>query len=242
MSLIPQTATIPPPQAVFFDWDGTLADSFKFLYGAHLHVHALLSMEPFSLEAFEGYFGGPREKLYTEIYGGRREEAKAHFEAYVLANHLGGFEPMPGAPELIETVRARKLFAGVVSNKKANLITQEIRHMGWDDIFPAIVGAGEAEEDKPSPAPLLLALERGGITAPRTAIWYVGDKDTDILCAKAAGCVSVFIENNMEQAHVKRAFSPELSFKNCREFGDFLLQYPSSVLQQSCDEPSPRAL
>ncbi|MCB1563412.1 MAG: HAD-IA family hydrolase [Alphaproteobacteria bacterium] len=242
MNSISQTVPISAPQAVFFDWDGTLADSFKFLYAAHLHVHNRLSMEPFSLEAFEGYFGGPREKLYTEIYGERREEAKTQFESYVLENHLGGFEAMPGTHDLIDILRRKGIPAGVVSNKKANLITAEIRHMGWDDVFSAIVGAGEAKEDKPSPAPLLLAFERGGITAPRTAIWYVGDKDTDILCAKAAGCVAVFIENDTEQAHVKRAFSPELSFKNCREFGDFLLQYPSSVLQQSCDEPSPRAL
>lgn len=190
-------------------------------------------MDPFTLETFEGYFGRPREKLYADLYGENKEEAKGHFEAYVLKNHLQQLQPMPGAGSLMEVIRQKALSAGIVSNKKSSFIAEEIRHFGWSDIFLSVVGAGEAPEDKPSPAPLLLALEKGQVKAPMELIWYVGDTETDILCAQAAGCVSVFIENNEEKGRIINEYSPHLTFRNCEEFKDFLLQYTSNTLQKT---------
>lgn len=225
---------IPPPAAVFFDWDGTLVDSFAFLHRAHNHVRGILDMASFELEAFRAYFGMPREKLYFDMYGGDREQAKAHFEEYVFENHLRELSPMPGANALIEFLRRKKMHTGVVSNKKGRFLAAEINHFGWNDVFSAVVGAGEAAEDKPAAAPLLHALENSGFQGAKENVWYVGDTKADILCAKAAGCVSVFIENDKEKTHVKEDISPDVSFSNCAALKDFLLQYSTNTLKETC--------
>lgn len=213
------------PGAVFFDWDGTLADSFAFLHGAHNHVCGVLGRPSFSLQVFEGYFGQPRDKLYREIYGEKMEEARAHFERYVLANHLSGLKPAEGAEALLRTLRGMEIPCGVVSNKKRSLIEAEIANFGWEDFFVSVVGAGEAEADKPSPAPLLLAVERSSLTVPMSDIWFVGDTDNDLICAEQAGCVPVLIERQEIYDKLSPLHKIGLYRGNCAGLNEFVLRY-----------------
>jgi phosphoglycolate phosphatase len=218
------------PRAVFFDWDGTLVDSFEFLYRAHNHVRGVLRFDSFSIETFGGYFGQPREKLYTEIYGEHREEAKTHFEAFVLANHVNDLKPLDGAAQVLEWYARAGIPMGVVTNKKGDLVRTEIANFGWSDYFVTVVGAAEAEADKPSPAPLLLALEQAGIDAPHDRIVYVGDTDNDLLCAQAAGCGSILIAEHDEHAKLAEGHKIDVHFESCRGFYDFLLQFSINSL------------
>lgn len=141
------------PEAVFFDWDGTLVDSFAFLHAAHNHTRGQLGIAPFTLEDFRGYFGQPREQLYAELYGSENvDAAKGHFESYVMAHHKEGLKPVKGAQALLKTLYDMGVPCGVVTNKKKDLVEQEIINYDWGDFFISVVGAGEAEADKPSPA------------------------------------------------------------------------------------------
>lgn len=221
------------PVAIFFDWDGTLADSFVFLHGAHNHVRKVLGIEPFSLEVFKGYFGQPREKLYAELYGDQVEAAKTHFEAYVRANHLQQLKPLPDAAALLEAIKELGIICGVVSNKKKELLEEEIEGFGWSDYFVSIVGAGEAEKDKPSPAPLILAIERANLSHnPIERIWYVGDTDNDLACANAAGCPAILVDPVAENLDLLDKYDIAFSAKNCAEFRDFVLQYHANSLKE----------
>ncbi len=202
-----------------------MVDSFRFLHTAHNHVRALLGIPPFSLEVFEGYFGQPREKLYTQLYGEHREIAKTHFETFVLANHLAALKPMEGAEYLLQVLERLDVPCGVVTNKKASLVSAEIRNFGWEKHFKSVVGAGEAQADKPSAAPLLLALERAGLAVPLETVWFVGDTDNDMLCAHSAGCQSVLIEKESVYSSLKQVHPIALYKKNCRGLAEFLLQY-----------------
>ena len=117
------------PKAVFFDWDGTLVDSFAFLHAAHNYTRAQFGMDSFSLDVFAMYFGQPREKLYAEIYGADNiEAAKGHFEHYVYSNHAKDLKPLPGAKELLETLEGLGIPCGVVTNKKGDLVRKEIEN------------------------------------------------------------------------------------------------------------------
>lgn len=208
---------------VFFDWDGTLVDSFEFLHGAHNHVCAILGRPQFSLETFSGYFGQPREKLYTEIYGEHRESAKTHFENYVMANHTTGIKPVEDARNVLQYLHEAQIPCGVVTNKKTDLVRAEIRNYGWDKYFASVVGAGEAEKDKPSAAPLHLAVERAALSATPQQIWFVGDTDNDLACAAEYGARSVFIAEEEKDA-IAADYHIDHYFPHCTSFYDFLLQ------------------
>ncbi len=221
------------PKAVFFDWDGTLVDSFAFLHAAHNHTRAQFGMEPFELEVFEGYFGQPREKLYAEIYGPENiEAAKGHFEAFVYANHADGVKPIDGSADILKTLKQLGIPCGVVTNKKQELVSAEIKNFGWQDHFVSVVGAGEAEADKPSPAPLLLAIERADLNLPANDIWYVGDTDNDLVCSNEAGVKTILIAPQPQTADLLANHKVDLHKNNCSEFAEFLLQYEVKRLKK----------
>ena len=55
--------------------------------------------------------------------------------------------------------------------------------------FEVVVGRGSTERFKPDPAPALYACERLDRAAAQAL--FVGDSETDVLCARAAGCAVV---------------------------------------------------
>ena len=113
-------------KAVFWDWDGTLVNSFTFLHKTHNHVRESFGMGSFSLDEFSKYFGRPREELYNEIYGADNiEAAKERFEAYVFAHHHE-IPPMDGAEKLLQTFPDLGFPMGILTNKKGGLIRKEI--------------------------------------------------------------------------------------------------------------------
>lgn len=211
------------PSAIFFDWDGTLVDSYTLLEAAHNHTLGLLGFAPLGEGVFASYFGKPRDLLYNALYPGKFDEAKAAFEHYYRSHHLTGIRVLPGVESLLAFLAGQGVICGVVTNKKADFIRAEIIHLGWQDYFSAVVGAGDAAADKPSPAPLQLAIELSGIKAPVYDIFMVGDTENDIICASSAGCKSVLIAPEREQKAVLEHCSPEFSFENCENFEEFLL-------------------
>ncbi|MFQ5764310.1 MAG: HAD family hydrolase [Rhodospirillales bacterium] len=80
----------------------------------------------------------------------------------------------------------------MVSNKKGVFLRREAEQLGWDRFFGAIVGAFDAERDKPAPEPVELALAGSGI-ARGPSVWIAGDADIDLECAVNAGCTPILV-------------------------------------------------
>lgn len=214
-------SNIIKPDAVFFDWDGTLVDTYSFLNEGHCQVLSKLGKNPFTGDEFKHYFGRPREILYREIYGDDFEHAKTLFTDYVKdnAHKVRSFD---GADQLLKTLQSLNIPVGIVSNKHRDYIERELQNFGWDGMFCSIVGAGEAEEDKPSSAPLKLGIERAGLTVNHN-IWYVGDTESDLRCAADLPCPAIFIKGHHEIPRFLKEYTPLLSVATCHEIQSFLV-------------------
>jgi putative hydrolase of the HAD superfamily len=94
------------------------------------------------------------------------------------------FEPLAGALETVEALRARGLEVAVVSNWDIGL-AEHLERIGAAPLFAAIVTTAEAGAAKPDPAVFRLALERLGVEAERAL--HVGDEEEDERGALAAG-------------------------------------------------------
>lgn len=210
------------PEAIFFDWDGTLVDSFAFLESAHEHVMRLLGINVGKPGWFYPYFGKARDFIYNDIYGIRAKDAQGYFEKFVIQNHTKLIKPAPGAEDLLKALHELNLVLGVVTNKKGDFVRAEIKAFGWDAYFASVVGAGEAAEDKPSAAPLELAVEQSGYRG--SEILFVGDTVADLLCAQHYGCPSVFIHPNPEEFEWLGNYSPVHVTSDCKALKEFLLQ------------------
>ncbi|NCC22246.1 MAG: HAD family hydrolase [Alphaproteobacteria bacterium] len=206
------------PKLVLLDWDGTLVDSYRFLKAAHNHVRESFGFEPWDDRAFKDVLRLSTRDTYGRLYGEREEQATAILIRYVDANHADSLVPMDGAQELLETLHALGIPAGIVSNKRHERLAGDVAAMGWSRFVAACVGAGRAERDKPSADPILLAMSDVGYTGEPADVWYVGDTETDLQAAAAARATSVFVLHGMGDADLAERYRPSYVFENLKAF------------------------
>lgn len=183
---------VPALDAVVFDMDGTLFDSSLVVPRAFADTIRAL--------------GGPsltRDEVVGSYAIGPPEPIMAHFlQRPVTAEELGayharlageaaeqGLQPYPGVETALDAL-APLVALGVFTNADTGNASTLLGTAGLGDRFGAVVGANEvAPHFKPEPDGLLLACERLGVRAERTA--YVGDSPFDALVARRAGAIAV---------------------------------------------------
>lgn len=178
------------PRAIVFDWDNTLIDSWAAIQDAQNHVFAHFGMRPWTLEETKKKVRGSMRDSYPSLFGERWREAGEVFYERFESRHKEFLSPLPGAKELLETLFADQVYLAVVSNKKGDYLRTEAEYLGFSKFFGRIVGAFDANRDKPATEPVDMALEGSGIGAGDD-VWFVGDADIDMECAKNAGCVPI---------------------------------------------------
>ena len=198
MTALSLAATAPQslarPRAILFDWDNTLVDSWATIHEALNVVMAAMEKPLWSLRETKERVRLSLRESFPRHFGDRWEEARQIYLDVFRTIHLDQLSPLPGAVELLRGLAAEGIFLGVVSNKTGSLLRREAERIGWSELFGRIVGAGDAPQDKPSAAPVALALERSGIEAGE-AVWLVGDTGVDMECAYNSGCIPVLLGN-----------------------------------------------
>ncbi len=216
------------PRAVFFDWDGTLVDTLPWLLKAHNHVRESLGYDAWSNEEFKEIIRYSSRELYGKLYGEREEEAHAILRAFMEASHLENLKILPDALPLLEYLFEAGIPAGIVSNKRHPFLEREVAHLGWGKFVRIAIGAGYTSQDKPAAEPLLEALRLSGLE-PGQDVWYVGDSETDMLTAEAAGCSAVLVRHHHDNEHLIASHAPSHVFDNCDALQDFLRQFASAA-------------
>ncbi|MGD1879814.1 MAG: HAD family hydrolase [Kiloniellaceae bacterium] len=184
---------MPTPRAILFDWDNTLVDSWVIIHHAMRATFEALGQRPWTLEETRQNVRQSAREAFPVLFGDRADEATEVFYRTYEADHLAQLRPLPGAEEMLKALAAADgLLLGVVSNKRGNLLRLEAAELGWDRYFGPLVGANDAELDKPAPDVVDFALADSGIAAG-PSVWFVGDTDIDILCARNAGCTAVLV-------------------------------------------------
>ena len=200
---------LPPPAAIIWDWDNTLVDGWAAIAAGLNAAFAAFGLPPWTTEEVRGRVRRSLRESFPEMFGAEWERARDVFYAEVRARHLGVLSPMPGAAEALRAGAALAPMA-VNSNKQGSLLRAEAAHLGWAELFRALVGAGDAEMDKPDPAPMRLALAACGVPVG-PAVWYVGDTALDMQAARAAGCAAVLVGNAEHDGGVANAM-PDACF------------------------------
>ncbi|MFN5880784.1 MAG: HAD-IA family hydrolase [Burkholderiales bacterium] len=183
-----------PLAAVFFDLAGTLADTATDLslpvnamrVARGLPELALADLRPFASHGARGLIGKalgikPEDPQYEAL----RLDFLARYEAAMVV-HTRMFD---GMPQVLQTLEARGIVWGVVSNKVERYVRPIMSALGVLERAVSAVGGDTTPHAKPHPEPLLHAARLAGVD-PRQCI-YVGDDLRDIHAGKAAGMATV---------------------------------------------------
>ena len=186
-------------KAVFFDFDDTLVKSFPGrVVAAKKAVNGILDPSLDVDRMMREWAGIPQIEIWRH-FAPDEADANKLLEAYKSAywdNSSAELSAFDGVTEMLEELKALGTTLAVVTSK-ARLRHRNGRPFGAvvelertrvDGIFDLVVGHEDVQEAKPSPAPVLFALERLGLE-PGDAL-MVGDSHADVKAARAAGVAS----------------------------------------------------
>lgn len=180
------------PKAVLFDWDNTLADTWPVIHAALCEALVAMGHEPWDIARTKTSVHRSMRDYFPELFGEGWEKAGLIYQQSYRRIRTEKLEALPQAGDLLSLLlRDKDIYVAVVSNKIGTSLREEIIHLAWEPYFAKAVGAGDAAEDKPSIAPVYMALEGSGIV-PGKDIWFIGDSLSDMQCAHNAGCVAIF--------------------------------------------------
>ncbi len=128
---------------------------------------------------------------------------------------------MPFASEMLARAAQSVDVLGVISNKTGKYLRKEVKHLDWDKYFFDVIGAGDADFDKPNAAPVNLFMQKNAI-ASNAVIWYVGDSDIDVETAENSGCIPVLINGQKEKLTNSEKNHNQILLASCKELATFL--------------------
>ena len=177
-------------KTVLFDLDGTLLDTAPDLAAALNAVLRANGREPLPFEAIRPVVSHGGRALIEPGFGldpghpefePLRRQLLDHYQAHIADRT----RPFPGMEAVLETLEARGIDWGVVTNKPGWLTEPLLQKLGLLDRAACVVSGDTLAERKPHPAPLLHACELTGESPSRCL--YVGDAQRDIEAGRNAG-------------------------------------------------------
>lgn len=206
------------PSLLLYDWDNTLVDGWAAIAGALNVTFTAFDKPLWTVADTKNRVRVSLRESFPPMFGADWEKARDIFYAAFNEKHLDFVQPMPGAPDALAAGSAWP--QGVVSNKAGDFLRAEVTHLGWGHRFGAVIGAGDAAADKPSPAPIFMALEQFGRPADRS-VWYLGDTALDMVAARAAGVTAVLVGDASHDGGVEHA-APDIHYLSARHLADEL--------------------
>ncbi len=177
-------------ETVFFDLDGTLADTAPDLATALNQVLVEQNRSPlpiddirptvslggnamichaFGIDEEDPLFASLRERFLTIYHGGIADETRL----------------FPGMEDVLDSIEADGFCWGVITNKSAWLTEPLMEELDLILRAGCIVSGDSTEQRKPHPAPMLHACELVGCDPSHTL--YIGDAQRDIEAGQRAG-------------------------------------------------------
>lgn len=184
-------------QAYLFDIDGTVLDTRELIRNTFQIMAKRLDLPAPSQETVKNTIGVPIYRQMRLVLGeGYAEDVyECALETYraimweIYKEYLTAF---PGAAETLARLSDMgKKLAVVTSRKKESLLTF-LEAANVRRYFTEFVSPEDTDRHKPDPEPALLALKKLG-ARPEDSV-FIGDAEFDILCGRAAGMDTAFVE------------------------------------------------
>ena len=115
-------------------------------------------------------------------------------DAYGVVRAESGIRPFDGVERLLNDLKDRYAL-GLLTNGPSDIQWEKIRHLGFGDVFDAIVVAGDVGIYKPDPRIFEMLLDRLDVRASATL--FVGDNhEMDIVGAHRTGMHTAWVRRN----------------------------------------------
>ncbi len=186
-------------EALLFDLDGTLLDSFACHLEAFRQTFAHYGIE-MSDELFRGSYSPDWYQTYRAfgLPANVWKEADSYWAKITSARSPVVF---PGVGDSL-AVLSRRFTLGVVTSGSRTRVRAALARTALDSFFKVVITGDDVKQKKPSPEGLLMALRELRLR-PDQAL-FIGDAEADLKMARAAGTPFIGVSSkfeNLSQRH-----------------------------------------
>ena len=206
---------------VFFDLDGTLADTIPLIVASYQHAFREVLQEEVDDVRARAWIGRPLLEALLEESPSHGHELDRVYREWNLANTERLILAYDGVPELLRALTDSGIRSAVVTSKRRLTATLALRHVGLDGLIEIAAGLEDTAVHKPRPEPLLHAADLLGVEP--TACVYVGDATVDVLAAQAAGMAAIAVTWGAGEREALLATEPDHLCETVDELSDLLL-------------------
>jgi len=213
-----------PYHGVFFDLDGTLADTAPDLVAATNKLLVARNLSPKPYELLRPYASAGARGLLEGAFViapdhpdfiSLRDEFFTNYEQALLVDS----KLFDGMDDLLEQMEKAGLPWGIVTNKSERFTNPLTDLMGLRHRAVSTVSGDTTPHSKPHPEPILHAARIANIDPTKSI--YVGDDIRDVIAGKAAGMLTV---------------AAAYGYCGCKEppeawGADYLIRHPLELLQ-----------
>jgi len=198
-------------KTVIFDLDGTLADTSGDLIAAANTVFRTLGHdEPLDRlgDALTAFHGGRAmlrlglSRLDAEADDAAIDRMFIDFVAAYTADIDVHTTFYPGVVEAVSALEVGGYHQGICTNKPGKQAEILMQRLGLRDRFASLVAADTLPVRKPDPAPFIESVRRAGGDPARSVL--IGDTETDVKTARAAGVPVVLVAFGPEGEGISR--------------------------------------
>lgn len=202
--------------AVFFDFDGTLGDSYEAIAASVNHLRAARGHEPLTTDEVTRHVGrGPEYLLNNTVPGTDLDVDLPRYRAHHPQVMLEKTRLLPEAANVLQALREAGKKIALCSNKPRLFSDDLLKHLGVAECFHTVVGPEDVPRPKPAPDMLIHAARRLGVAHDR--VLYVGDMVVDIQTARAAGITVWIVPTGSDTLETLTAAAPDRMLKGLGE-------------------------
>ncbi len=212
---------------VFFDLDGTLADTVELILHSYRHTMESHLGEALPDERWLATMGTPlRDQL--RAFARDDGEAAAMLETYTAFQrgvHDEMVRPFPGAASVLSALRSRGARLAVVTSKRNAVARRTMEVCGLWGAVDFVVGADDVVRGKPDPEPVRRALEALELGERAPDVLFVGDSPYDLISGRTAGTRTAAVSWGAFERSALEAEKPDYFIE---ELGELLSLAPAT--------------
>jgi pyrophosphatase PpaX len=200
--------------AVLFDIDGTLLDTFDFIYGAYEHAFRVHGIPPLSHDEIAHLMGGPLTEVYAMMAPGLDANALAETHRQFQENNLHLAKLFPDTVKVLSALAEQGFKLAAITTRSIRTSVLSLEQNGIAGYFDLVLSAEDVTRHKPDPEPLFKALDTLNIEAVNAVM--VGDTAADIMAGKNAGTATVAALYGFGADRL-RALQPDYAIRELKE-------------------------
>ncbi len=196
-------------KAVIWDLDGVIVDTIPYHLKAWRQLFHKRGKLDFAKAGFREIFGQRNDDTIKRVWGegispqelaALSEEKEEYFRLNIKR---GNIKPMPGALELLSSLREEEFCQALVSSAPMENITFLLSSLGINKDFEAIIASEDVSRGKPDPEGFLLAARKLNVAESRCVA--IEDTVPGIQAAKRAGMGCLAITGTYEREDLAEA-------------------------------------